>query len=341
MAAPTPLPDRADFGDPAGECNEARTGAVVIDRSHHGKVEVEGADAARFLHNLSTNDVLRLAPGGGCEAFFTTAKARVVAYVLIFRLDSPADAPAFWIDTAPGIAEPLLRHLDHYLISEQVELADHTAAFAQFHVAGPRAAAVLASALGVTPPAAPLTHIGFTFGGQEGQFRRHDALGVSGFDVVCPAAQAGQVWDRLTGAGARPAGLWTYEALRVEAGLPRQGADVDENTFAPEVGRTAQAISYTKGCYLGQEPIVMARDRGQVNRTLLGVKLPAGPVPRGSPLLAGGKEVGRVTSVVHSPRLNMTIGLAYLRRGHQEPGTAVEVDVAGRHSPAEVVKPPF
>ena len=130
-------------------------------------------------------------------------------------------------------------------------------------------------------------------------------------------------------AGATPAGREAFETLRVEAGTPAFGLDIDENTFAPEVGRTQQAICYTKGCYLGQEPIVMARDRGQVNRTLLGVKLTGGPAPHGSLVYRDGKEIGRVTSSVQSPRLGTAIGLAYIRRGNQEPGTAVEVEVEG------------
>ncbi len=117
--------------------------------------------------------------------------------------------------------------------------------------------------------------------------------------------------------------------LRVEAGRPREGTDIDDTTFAPEVGRIAETICYTKGCYLGQESIVMARDRGQVNRSLVGVRLPKGSVPHGSLLFAGGKEVGRVTSSVHSPRLDTAIGLAYVRRGYQEAGTLVEVEAAG------------
>src|SRR5207245_396496 len=112
-------------------------------------------------------------------------------------------------------------------------------------------------------------------------------------------------------------------------------------TFAPEVGRIQQAICYTKGCYLGQEPIVMARDRGQINRTLLGVKLPDGPVPKNALLFRDGKEIGRVTSSVRSPRLETAIGLAYVRRGNQEPGTRLEVDVNGVRQPAEVTALPF
>ena len=333
----------AHFGDPAAEYEQARAGAGLFDQSHRGKVEVAGADAGTFLHNLCSNDVRGLPPGHGCEAFLLTAKAKVVAYALLFHQHLPPGGSAFWLDLAPGTSARVLQHLDRYIISEQVELADRTAEFAQLHLAGPRAEAVLCQVLpeGVPAPE-PLRHT--TAEGEGGapcQVRRHDPLGVPGYDLVCPRDQAGELCRRLLEAGAAPAGLRTFEVLRVEAGTPLQGADVDENTFAPEVGRARQAISYTKGCYLGQEPVVMARDRGQVNRTLLGLKLPGGVVPPGSLVYRDGKEVGRVTSSVVSPRLGTAIALAYLRRGNQEPGTAVEVEVAGERRPAEVASLPF
>ncbi len=297
------VPDH--FGDPVAEYNHARSGAVLVDESPHGKVEVKGVDAARFLHNLSTNDILPLAPGSGCEAFLTTTKAKVIAYLRMYRHASPVDPPGFSLDLAPGTADKVIQHLDHYLISEQVEFANRTREFAQMHLAGPQASAVLGQTLpDVALPVELLRHIAVRFGGEADSWvRRHDALGLPGCDIVCPADQAANIWQRLTQAGARPMGRQACEILRIEAGLPRQGADIDETTFAPEVGRIAETICYTKGCYLGQESIVMARDRGQVNRSLVGVKLPGGPVPHGSALFAQGKEVGRVTSSVHSPRL--------------------------------------
>jgi folate-binding protein YgfZ len=332
----------AHFGDVLAEYNHARSAAVVVDESPRGKVEVSGADAARFLHNLTTNDILSLAPGAGCEAFLTTAKAKIIAYLLIYRHADLVNLPAFALDVAPGAADKVVKQLDRYLISEQVEIANPTADFAQLHIAGPRAAGLLEQALGeIRPPAEPLGDTVFRFDdNDESWLRRHDALGLPGYDIVCPAEQAASIWQRLTQAGARPAGREACEILRIEAGLPREGADFDENTFAPEVGRIAETISYTKGCYLGQESIVMARDRGQVNRTLVGVRLPDGPVPHGSLFFVGDKEVGRVTSGVNSPRLGTFLGLAYVRRGHQQPGTKLEVAVAGNRSPAEVVKLP-
>jgi folate-binding protein YgfZ len=336
----------AHFGDALAEYNAARAAAVLADQSPRGKIEVWGADAARFLHNLTTNDILNLAPGTGCEAFLTTAKAKVIAYLLIYRHAVPGGTGVspveqrFSLDVAPGAADKVIQQLDRYLISEQVEFANHTTAFAHVHVAGPRATDLLKQTLGDSNlPSSALHHKAVHFGSEaKGWLRRHDALGVPGYDLVCPAEQAASIWQRLIQSGARPAGREACEVLRIEAGLPREGADFDENTFAPEVGRIAETICYTKGCYLGQESIVMARDRGQVNRTLAGVRLPDGPVPHDSRLFDGDKEVGRVTSSVHSPRLGMGLGLAYLRRGHQEPGTKLEVDVAGKRSAAEVVK---
>jgi folate-binding protein YgfZ len=143
-------------------------------------------------------------------------------------------------------------------------------------------------------------------------------------------------------AGARPAGLEAYNVLRIEAGTPVYGPDIDESRLVMEVGRTAQAISYTKGCYLGQEPVVMARDRGHVNRTLMGLRLREREVvPHGTRLLRDDKEAGQVASSVFSPRLGTAIALAYVRRGHQEPGTIVEVETSAGRRTAEVVSLPF
>jgi folate-binding protein YgfZ len=332
----------AHFGDAAAEYDAARADAVLVDQSSRGKIEVRGADAARFLHNLTTNDILGLPSGSGCEAFLTTAKAKVIAYLLIYRHAAPVDPPGFSLDSAAGAAERVIAYLDRYLISEQAEFINHTSASAQMHLAGPRAAVLLEQVVSIADlPAEPLRHTAARFGNTHIWLRRHDALGLPGFDIVCRAEQAASIWQWLIQAGARPLGREACEMLRIEAGLPGEGADIDETTFAPEVGRIAQTICYTKGCYLGQESIVMARDRGQVNRTLVGVKLPGGPAPHGSLLLDGDKEIGRITSSVYSPRLGAGLGLAYVRRGHQEPGTKMEVESAGGRSPAEVVALPI
>lgn len=332
----------ADFGDLAAEYERAHADAAVVDVSHRGKVELTGPDAPSFLHNLSTNDVINLPLGAGCEAFFTTAKAKAVAYALIYHVRIAGDRDALWLDVDPGQAEPLLRHLDHYLIAEQVEMADRTAGFAQLHLAGPNAKAVLERALGQPiPDLGPLEHMERTVGASATcHIRRHDPFGLPGYDLVCLAPRAAAVWQTLLDAGAAPAGSDAYEILRVEAGTPVFGMDIDENRFVVEVGRP-DAISYTKGCYLGQEPIVMARDRaGHVNRSFRGLKLVGGLASSGEKLVADGKEVGVITSSVQSPRLG-PIALGYVRRGHEQAGTVLDVVSAGSGRRAAVSELPM
>jgi glycine cleavage system T protein len=333
----------ADYGDAGAEYQQTRTTAGLFDLSHRGKIEPTGRDAAKFLHNLCTNDVLHLAAGAGCEAFFCTAKAKTVAYALVEHLRLPDNQDLFRLDVAPGQGERLLKHLDYYLISEQVEITDRTRDLTELHLAGPQAAAVLERAAGEPlPPLQELQHLPRPLGEAVCHLRRHSPLGLPGYDVLCSRDQAASVWHKLVAAGAGPAGLDAYEVLRVEGGTPVYGKDIDEDRFVVEVNRTAQAICYTKGCYLGQEPIVMARDRGHVNRFLLGLKLlGAGPVSAGARVFQAGGEVGQVTSAVASPWLGTTIALAYLRRGSHEPGTAVEVESGSGRLPARVTALPF
>jgi folate-binding protein YgfZ len=331
----------ASYGDPSAGYDAAVSAAALFDVSHRGKLELTGPDAPSFLHNLCTNDVTGLPLGAGCEAFFTTAKAKVVGHALVYHVRLDGGRDALMLDTEPGKAEALLKHLDRYLISEQVELADRTAEYAQMHLAGPRAKATLERALGdEVPDLDELQHMERTFGlNATCHVRRHDPLGVPGYDIVCRRERAEGVWRMLTAAGARPAGLDTYEVLRVEAGTPVDGRDFDENRFVVEVGRGPRAISYAKGCYLGQEPIVMARDRaGHVNRTLLGLALTDGgrPAPAGAKVFRGDAEVGVVSSSVASPRAGGPVALAYLRRGHQDPGTEVTVETPDGRRPAVV-----
>jgi glycine cleavage system aminomethyltransferase T len=361
MPDPTPLHDAAQaagarfteaagflvpahFGDPVAEYRRAGESAALFDVSHRGKLELTGQDAPSFLHNLSTNDIVNLPLGGGCEAFFTTAKAKAVSLALIYHIRIAGGRDALWLDVDPGQAQRLIQHLDHYLIAEQVEMADRTADFAQMHLAGPQAKAVLERALGDTvPDLGPREHMERTFGtGATGHIRRHDALGMPGYDLVCLKQRAPEVWHRLTAAGAGPGGLDVYDILRVEAGTPVYGIDIDENRFVIEVGRP-NAICYTKGCFLGQEPIVMARDRaGHVNRAFRGLRLRDGqPLPGGTRLRApDGKEAGLTTSSLESPRLGV-IALGYIRRGLDQPGTVLEVEPVGSGRVAIVETLPF
>ncbi len=333
----------AHFGQVIADHQTACSAAALFDISHHGKVKVTGADAGRFLHNLCTNEISNLASGSGCEAFLTTGQAKIVAYAIIYRACLPDQTEAFFLDVGAGMGEAVLKHLDRYLISEQVELADETLELAELHLAGPRARGVLESAsLAKLPALSPLQHIYHAIGGATCHIRGHEPLGLAGFDILCPRVNAPAVWKALLEAGAKPAGSTAYEILRVEAGTPVYGSDIDETNLPQEVGRIERTVSFTKGCYIGQETIARIRTYGHVNRSLVGLKLSGcGAVKDGAKVLRDGKEVGQITSSVQSPRVGQPIALAYLRRGNHEPGTKLEVAADDERRSAEVVPLPF
>ena len=305
------------------EHETARAGAVLFDRSAQGKIELTGKDAPSFLHNLSTNDIKNLPLGGGCEAYFCTSTAKVLAHAFVYHV-LVSGRHAYWLDVTAGHNAKLFQHLDRHLISEAVELVDHTDNFAQLHLAGPKSGETLEHALGQPLPAlAEFQHMERTFpDGTTAHIRRRDPLGLPGFDLVIPKAKSPGIVTLLTTAGATPAGSETFEVLRVEAGTPIYGIDIGEDRFVMEVAHPLRGVSYDKGCYLGQEPIVMARDRaGFVNRSFFGLKVAGDePVPPGTKLFDDGKDVGLVTSSTRSPRLNATLVLGYLKRGHQGAG---------------------
>lgn len=306
----------------------ATTAAALFDTSAIGKLIASGPDAPAFLSNLSTNDVANLPLGGGCRTYFLDHRAKALFQTVAYHVLLDGKRHAIWLETAAGYGAKLLAHLDKYLISEAVELADATEAFAQLHLAGPTAAAVLEAALGgPVPPLAEFQHMERTFGADATcSVRRRDPLGLPGFDLVCRAEKADGVRRVLLAAGATAADADTFETLRVEAGTPVYGKDVDETRFVMEAGDAASAVCYSKGCFIGQEPIVMARDRaGHVNRAFLRLKAVGTPPRPGTKLTRDGAEVGVVTSSTDSPRLG-PIALAYLKRGHQDPGLRLDAD---------------
>jgi folate-binding protein YgfZ len=323
-----------DFGDPRAEYRAACEQAALFDLSDRGKIELAGKEAVFFLNNLCTNDVKNLAVGAGCEAFLCTAKAKVVAHIFV----SHYQKDVLLLDFEPGQTEKVFKHLNHYLISEQVEITDRSSELQLIHVCGPNAPAILEKAVG--KPLADLPPLRLDLASYI-LIRRNDSLGLPGFDLFYPPEKWAEIWDSILNGGAVLAGLDALEMLRIEAGTPVYGKDIDENRLVMEVGRTQQAICYTKGCFLGQEPIVMARDRGHVNRTLLGIRFDGEtPAARRTRLFRDGAEVGQVTSSVISYRLG-PIALAYLKRGHQEPGTIVELDPTTDGREASISALPF
>ena len=266
---------------------------LLFDLSRRARIEISGRDAREFLHNLCTQEVKNLPVGVWRETFFTTNKARVLAHGWIFH----READRVWLDLPAGYGDAILGHLERHHISERLELANRTEAWGFLRLVGAGASA-LADAAGLVPD------------------HRHRLLVQEGVDFLRPRDELATVRDGLLRAGASMGDADAYEIMRIEAGLPEMGIDIDGDRLAMEVNRTEQAICYTKGCYLGQETIVMARDRGQVNRLLLGIAAASGdPIAPGTRVYRDGVEVGQATSSIRSARLGKVVALAYLRRG--------------------------
>jgi aminomethyltransferase len=284
-------------------------GAGLLDRSARGKLDVTGPDAAEYLQGQVTNDVPALEPGDACYAALLDPKAHIQADMRILR----AGPSELWLDTEPQTLEAVLAHLRMYKIGRQVEIADRTSERALLSLIGPRAAEMAARA-GEPAKVVP-TELGA--------------------DLLVPAEAAGTVRAALLEAGALQVGEEAAEVVRVERGIPRHGVDFGPDNLPGEAGITERAVSFTKGCYIGQEPVARMYHRGRPNRTLRGLRL-AAEAPPGAPVSAGPKEVGRLTSSVSSPRLG-AIGLAILRR---EVESGDEVTVGGEVT-ATVTDLPF
>lgn len=303
-------------------------GAVLLDLSDRSLLELTGRDRASFLHNFCTNDIKRLPPGGGCEAFLTSIKGRILEHLFVF-----ADADSLWVDGTPGYEDPVRSHLDRYLITEDVQIAPRSAERGLLWLAGPAAADQLRAITGVD--AASFSRLQHAWGAIEGErvhIRRLDLGGVPGWQVGVPRAQLADVSARFEQAGAVRGSSELYDALRIESGLPRYGRDLTEENLAQEARRTPVAISFTKGCYLGQEPIARIDALGHVNRELCileGERQPGAEVTSlageaAPPVVGpGGQVAGELTSRAWHPRTKSWWGLAVLKRGASGEGTRV------------------
>jgi len=310
------------FGDPAAEYRAATQTAAFFDLSNRVSIELRGKDRQSFLHNFCTNDIKRLQSGAGCEAFLTNIKGRIVGHILVF-----ADEDTLWLDSVPGSAEFLVPHLDRYVITEDVQVLDRSADVGAIYVAGPHAAEKLRPQLGDDiDDLKPFGSRNDSCNGVEVQVRRFNFTLAPGFQLLAPRDGLVDLWTGLAAAGFAPAGAAVFEALRIEAGFPYYGIDISEDNIAQEAGRTRQAISFTKGCYLGQEPIARLDAMGHVNRELRGVRFAAGPVPATqTPVFdqAGAQQVGVITSAARSYAEPAPVALAMLRSQAAKPGTQV------------------
>ncbi len=333
------------YGAVLEEYRALRESVALLDLSFRSRLSVCGTDRDRFLNGQVTNDLKRLVIGAGCYAAIVNARGKMDADANIYRLTDQ-----FLLDLEPGMGPSLIDRLNRYIIADDVVVQVPEPRYAMLSVQGPLATKVLPeSGIAVEAPARPFGIVLITHADWGPLFIANEPrVATHGYDIYVPADTAEPVAQALQSAvarlGGRPAGWDALETVRIEAGIPRFGADMDSTNLPPEAGIESRAISYSKGCYIGQEVIARIRTYGQVTRTLRGLRLPAGlePLPaRGDSLSKDGQVVGAITSATHSPSLGAPIALGYVRKECNQPGTLLTVGGPEIEAVAEIVPLPF
>jgi tRNA-modifying protein YgfZ len=297
----------AHRGDPLAEQRAMSRGAAVVDRGHRGVITVTGPERLSWLHLLLTQHVSELPADAGTETLVLDINGRVLHHMVVAHT-----ADTVFLDTEPGDVPELLGYLQKMVFWSQVEPADATGRFAVLSLVGPETPRVLAAA-GVAVPERPHGVLGLPDGGF---VRRMGWPGADAADLLVPRDAQGAWWERLTAAGARPAGTMAFEAMRVEALRPRLHLDTDDRTIPHEVGWIGSAVHLTKGCYRGQETVARVANLGRPPRRLVLLHLDGGdetlPVP-GDPVLRDDRAVGRVGTVAMHHELG-PVALALVKR---------------------------
>ena len=330
----------ASYGDTRGEYEAVRgDGAGLIDLSARGRISVSGAEALTFLNGLITNDVKTLAPGAWMQAAFPNPQGRLLAFArVLHRSDG-----SYLFDTETATHAVVLKNLARFTLAGDFRVTDETAETALLSLQGARAAELISATLGAEAAnAAPDRFVELERNGERLLVMRATHTAEDGFDLLMSAQVASGLWNALVAAGARPFGFDALEVLRIEAGAPRYGADLDETNVVLESG-LGKAVSFTKGCYVGQEIIARIHWRGHVAKRLAGLSFDgAVAVEAGAKVVAAdGKEMGRVTSVTFSPRIERTIALAMIRYAYLAPGTQARVVTETGEHAARITALPF
>ena len=292
---------------------------IVVDRSPARLVELVGADRQRFANAYLTCEVKGLAPGTGAYGFLTSAQGRILSDAVVLALDD-----SLWMEVGPGQEEAIAGHLKKYILADRVEVRP-LADMLPVSLIGPGVIPILGA--GLLEEAWAHTH--HTVLGTDVRLQRGGPSVPWDSTLWVAASEAPSLMEKLEQEGARRAGFDALEVLRVEKGLPRFGRDYGPENFPQETG-LEEAVSYTKGCYLGQEVVARIHYRGGVQKVLRGLIFEGERAPApGTALLAEGREAGTVGSVVRSPGLDRMVGLAILHRRAAAPGTRLEVAGGG------------
>ncbi len=330
----------AGFGP---ECEAVRKGVGLIDLSFRGKIEVTGKDRVSFLHNVFSNDIKSLGLGTGCYATLLDAQGRILVDTTVY-----AFANSFLLETESGLEKKIIQSLEKLHVNEDVRLKDVTQDWILISLQGPKAEALVGALIhGPVMVSGEFHHTNFTLLGIPATLIHRSITGEKGFHLLIPKEKGEPLVKRIVEMGKlyglSPVGFGAYEILRIEAGIPRYGIDMDEKVMLPETGLETVAASETKGCYPGQEVVARIKTYGGLNRKLSGLSfdtLKGLPRP-GDRVLNGKEEIGFVTSACHSPTLGKGVALAYLKKGQFEPGRQVSISVSPQPISAQVTPLPF
>jgi folate-binding protein YgfZ len=316
-----------------------RDGAAgVIDLSSRGRLLVSGSEAVMFLNGLITNDMKTLLLHSWMPAVFPNVQGRLIAAVRIIHRDD-----GFLIDTEHATLEPVAKLLGRFTLAGDFQVRDLSSETAMLSVQGREAAEVVGQALDQTTASVSRGGVA-TAQFEKGKVTiiRATHSGEDGFDLFVDANATEDLRRSLIAAGASPCGQEVAEILRIEAGIPRFGIDMDDTKVVTETNLD-DAVSFTKGCYIGQEIIARIKYRGHVAKKLTGVLLEETvALESGAKILStDDREIGAVTSSAVSPHLRQTIALAYVKYDYLEPGTKVKIISADQELPAKVTELPF
>ena len=330
------------YGDSKAEYRALRDGFGLVDLSNRGLIRVRGGDTQRFLNAMLSNNTADLQPGQGCYAAFLSPKGHMVTDMVVY-----AEEESYLLEVEPHVVATFLEAIDFFVISEDVEFVDETGKRAALGVQGPHASDVLAEVTGQEElrGKAPYGNHLCRIADCDVWVANRSYTLEPGYLLVAEPPAAETVWtaireqaDRFQGCAV---GLKALDTLRIESGKPRFGVDMTEATI-PVEANLSEAISYTKGCYVGQEVIARIDARGHVNRQLVGLLLGETGLPdAGAKLFSPDREVGWITSAAQSPAMQQTIALAYVRREFLEPGTTLQVRTDAGDIPSTVTALPF
>jgi folate-binding protein YgfZ len=333
----------AHYGDPGAEHLAVRSGVGVMDLSQRGKLRITGEDRVKWLQSVISNDLMPLTPGQGVYSAFLTHKGKILTYFRVYQLGE-----ALMLEDVGEIGDTTFAALRKFLLyGTRAKMENCAESWGLLLISGPQTFELIAGALGVDlSTLTPLTFITHDIEGHPALLIRTEETGETDIEILMPADGLAQAWERLWSLGPslnlKPFGIQALETLRLEAGIPKVGPDLNETIVPPEANLEGKAFSLSKGCYPGQEVVARMDTYGSVRRRLVGLVLEGAVVPPpGAKLFSGEREVGWVSSAARSPTLGKVIAFGFPLRDFTPPGTALTVEIDGQREAATVHALPF